>query len=472
MEENTSDWILFFGRFHPLVLHVPIGFLLLGFILEILSRFRRFHHFRAPVDFILVVGAGTAILTCVLGLMLARSGGYENDLLFVHQWSGIGVAVCALVAIAFRWLSRKNPARSLDRGYLLSMFIMVLTISIAGHYGGSLTHGSDYLTQHMPESLRMLTGFAAEEPYEKPVIENLDSAVLYTDIVNPILNGHCTSCHSQRKSKGDLMMHTPDAMLKGGENGQLFVAGNASRSLMIERILLPVDHDDHMPPKGKKQLSREDINLLRWWINEGASFDKTVSQVNIPDSIQSILDEFIAPGAGKSEVEILLASPGDPVDTLMLTSFNAKGIRIEPLSHEVHWLQVDVAPYVAGDSLLESLSPLSDNITWLNLAGTSTTDDGMLKLADFKHLTRLHIGNTSITDKGLSSLKDLSYLESLNLYGTRVSDNGIQQLSTLKNLRTLYLWKTDVTPEGATRLQKALPGVRINLGSDVVSSED
>lgn len=470
MEERSSDWILFLGRFHPLVLHLPIGFLALAFIMECMSRFRRFHQYRAPVGFVLAVGAASALATTVLGLMLAEGGGYDEDVLSSHQWTGIGVCVFSIMALAFRRLSQKRTSLSADRLYIGTMTAMVITIAVAGHYGGSLTHGSDYLTRYMPDNLRALAGLPEQRHYEKKIITNLDSAVVYADIIDPILYAHCTSCHNESKSKGDLMMHSPEAMLKGGETGQLFIAGDADGSLMMERILLPEDHDDHMPPKGKSQLSDEQIRLLAWWINEGAPFDKRISQVNIPADVQSLLDELVEPGANKSEVEILLTSKASPVSEQTLTQFKMKGVRLEPLSDEIHWLQADVAPYVAADSLLHSFTSISKDLTWLSLAGTSTTDEGLSHLADFTFVTRLHLGNTSITDEGLKHLRSLTYLESLNLYGTNVSDEGLKQLSDLKNLRVLYLWQTRVTNEGVATLQKALPNLKINVGNDVSSN--
>lgn len=464
MEESTPDWILFFGRFHPLILHIPIGFLVLSFIIEIISRFKRFGHYHAPVGFILALGVASALVASLLGLMLAQGGGYDEDILSFHQWTGIGVCVFSIAAVAIRQIRKRRPTVQMDRLYIGAMSAMVLTIAVAGHYGGSLTHGSDYLTRYMPEGLRMIAGLPEQRSYEKKIITNLDSAYVYADIIDPILYAHCTSCHNESKRKGDLMMHTPEAMLEGGETGQLFVPGVARNSLMIERILLPEDHDDHMPPKGKSQLSDDHVKLLTWWISEGAPFDKRVSQVNLPADVKPVLDELVAPGANKSEVEILLTSKANPVSDQALSQFQMKGVSIKPLSSEIHWLQADIAPFVAADSLLGSLKSVSEDVTWLSLSGTSTTDEGVSHIGKFKYLTRLHLGNTSITDNGLKHLNALSYLESLNLYGTRVSDEGIQQISGLKNLRTLYLWRTDVTPQGVARLQRALPNLEVNLG--------
>ena len=216
-------------------------------------------------------------------------------------------------------------------------------------------------------------------------------------------------------------------------------------------------------------MTEEQVELLKWWVNEGAPFDKRVSHVNVPGEVKAILTKLVDPGAGQSEVQKLLASKADPVNEQALMQFQTKGISIEPLSDEIHWLQADVAPFVAADSLLAALTPLSAEITWLSLAATSTTDDGLSNVGKFRYLTRLHVGNTAITDVGLKHLQDLGYLESLNLYGTRISDKGLQYLSNLKNLRKLYVWKTNVTPEGVAALKKSLPQLEVNVGSEVTS---
>jgi Leucine-rich repeat (LRR) protein len=135
-----------------------------------------------------------------------------------------------------------------------------------------------------------------------------------------------------------------------------------------------------------------------------------------------------------------------------------------PLAMSTHWLQTSIPPGGSADSLLNSLLMVSDQVTWLDLRSTPTTDHGLSFIAQFKNLTRLHLNNTEISGKGLHHLGNLPYLEYLNLYGTQVNDKDIQQLASLKNLKRLYLWQTQVTEEGAAQLQKSLPGLQVNLG--------
>lgn len=464
MEQGASDIVIFFGRFHPLILHLPIGFLVIAFALEVLSRFERFRAYKPAVGFVLLLGAASAVVAAALGYMLAQAGGYNEDLLAIHQWAGIGVAVAAIAALVLHRQSQSKGSAVLDKAYLSVLSLMVISLTVAGHYGGSLTHGSDYLTQYMPNGLRSIAGLPPRKSKEIKKITNLNEAVVFTDIIYPILDARCTSCHNDSKRKGDLMMHTREALLTGGENGPIFTAGNALESPMIQRIHLPENDEDHMPPEGKSQLTDEQVELLTWWVEEGASFDKTVAQLNVDEEMQAVLNTLVDPNANKTEVEILLASEIPPADAQSLAQLQSAGVQVMPLAAQVHWLQASIVQSHSGDSLMQGLTKVSEQLTWLDLGGTATTDKALSSIAQCKNLTRLHLENTQVTDAGLQHLKEMPYLEYLNLYGTQVSDEGIQQLSSLKNLKKLYVWQTQVTKEGALQLQKALPGLEVNLG--------
>ncbi|MEX2233086.1 MAG: c-type cytochrome domain-containing protein [Cyclobacteriaceae bacterium] len=466
MEQETSDWILFFGRFHPLVLHLPIGFLILAFSLELLSRFDRFSQYKYAVGFVLLAGAVSAVVAAMLGYMLSQEGGYDADLLAAHQWTGIGVAIAALSAYFLRMKS--GSTRVFDKTYLTVMSLMMVFLLVAGHYGGSLTHGSDFLVQYMPDGIRSVAGLSEEQEREVNQITNLQEAEVFDNIIYPILDARCTSCHNKEKRKGELMMQTREGLMKGGENGPVLLPGNAEKSSLVQRIHLPEMDDDHMPPKGKRQLTDEQVELLTWWVNEGAPFEKRVMAMNLNEKILSILNTLVDPDANKTEVEILLASPVKPVDEKTLKALKIRGVVARPVSAEVNWLQANAnsAHNHPVDSLMAAFADVSEQLTWLNLGETGATDKILSSIAMFKNLTRLSLEKTKVTDEGLKHLEGLSYLEYLNLYGTNISDKGIQQLAGLKNLRKLYVWQTKVTIAGADSLRRALPALEINLGQD------
>ena len=464
MDPGVSDIVIFFGRFHPLVLHLPIGFLSVAFLLEILCRVKGFTQYRPAVYLTLCMGSAFAVITAVFGYMLALEGGFDDDMLALHQWTGIGVAVLSVITVIVYSQWRTRSSGVLDRAYLSALSLLIILMAVAGHYGGSLTHGSDYLTQYMPTSLRPMTGVSSKPKKEFKKITNLPEAHVFNDIIDPILDQGCVSCHNESKNKGGLMMHTPEALLNGGESGPAFIPGSVEQSDMMKRLYLPESHDDHMPPKGKLQLTNDQIKLLAWWIEQGAPFDKRVAELNVDEPLQAVLNTLVDPDANKSEVEKLLDGNVTPANSEVVDKLHDKGLLVAPLKTEVHWLKASLSEQLSADSLMNDLTLLSEQLTWLDLGESATTDRALSSLGSFKNLTRLHLENTRITDEGLIHLKDLAYLEYLNLYGTRVSDKGIQQLAGLRNLKRLYVWQTQVTAEGVARLQEELPGLEVNLG--------
>ncbi len=249
--DNPPDLVVFLGRFHPLVVHLPISFLLLGVLLEILSRMKRYAELRPAVSFVLFLGAVSAIIAVFAGLLLSISGDYGGDELWWHKWLGIAVAVLAVVAY---WLKRKSintEAPRIRRAYGGVVTAVTLLLVLASHFGGSLTHGSDYLTSYMPEPFRSIAGIPPRDEAKPIVLENVDEAQVYSDIIHPILDARCVSCHNEKKQKGELLLTTRANILAGGESGDVFIPGNAEDSELYRRLLLPSDHDDRMPPSGR-----------------------------------------------------------------------------------------------------------------------------------------------------------------------------------------------------------------------------
>ena len=132
---------------------------------------------------------------------------------------------------------------------LLSVGILLL-IAYTGHLGGSITHGEDYLVEPLPNNIKSALGY---ETYQKrPVIlneENWQEAQLYASLIDPILNNNCLSCHNKKRAKGGLLLNSKNNIMKGGENGEVIVAGIPEESSLYARLLLPEHHEDHMPPQ-------------------------------------------------------------------------------------------------------------------------------------------------------------------------------------------------------------------------------
>ncbi|OYW70857.1 MAG: hypothetical protein B7Z37_29445 [Verrucomicrobia bacterium 12-59-8] len=120
-----------------------------------------------------------------------------------------------------------------------------------------------------------------------------DEKLVFEHVILPVLTAKCNKCHSEQKSKGELRMDTYEMAMKGGENGKNFVAGKLDESLSIQRIMLPDSDDEHMPPEGKDQLTPEEIALLKWWVEQGASGTQKVNEAKFPAELQSTVDGIL-----------------------------------------------------------------------------------------------------------------------------------------------------------------------------------
>lgn len=475
-----SDWILFFGHFHPLVVHLPIGFLLIAGLLEIGRRLGRISLSNSTMSAILLWSAVSATVACVFGYLLSLGGGYDEDILNEHQWQGIGVAVFAWVAWAVsndRFMHRIPFGNAL---YAPALVLTLLLLMAAGHHGGALTHGSDYLTQYTPEPFRSLAGIsprAAAVAFKAEPITDVNQAMVYAQIVNPILQTRCVQCHNAEKSKGDLRMDTPAMLKKGGEDGPIFVAGKGVDSEMIKRCLLDDGDEHHMPPKGKTPLTDQQVTLLTWWIDQGALFDKKVTDLTVNDAVKPALASLGGGTITAGDKTLAVAGsmpaaprPVSPVLTMKMSVADPKvveelkktGLLVLPLSKENNQLEVSaVNVRTFSDAQAALLTKISTQLVWLKLSDTQVGDGAMASIAKLKNLQKLHLERTAITDAGLRQLTGLPYLEYLNLYGTAITDAGLTSLASLKSLQTVYLWQTKTTEAGIANLRKALPNLEV-----------
>ena len=450
---GPPDFVIFFGRFHPLVVHLPIGFLLLAILMEFAGRKEKYKHLSSALPFVWMLSAASAVVAAILGYLLSLAGGYNEDTLFWHQWSGI---LLALLSVGI-WLVKSGrlslKSKQLQTGGIIASAILLM---VAGHMGGSLTHGSDYLTQYMP-------GREKSES-ERPPVTNLASAEAFGDVVQPIINARCKSCHNPDKKKGELLMTSYATLMEGGESGAIIQTGNADESELYKRIILPEDHDDHMPPEGKKPLTEEQIAILHWWINEGAPEKTVLSAMNVPDEMNKTISEYL--GLSASSPMAAMAASVSPLDESSIENLRLQGFNASRIAQDNPFIEVDfsVSDTILGNDQLQALEAVKDHVLWLNLGRSSTSDEALATVGKCKNLVRLRLQQTEISDAGLAQLKDLQNLESLNLFGTQITDKGLSELTSLKNLKRLYVWGTQVTPDGVKALQEALPELEINTG--------
>jgi uncharacterized membrane protein len=269
MEETFWLW-KFLGRLHPMVVHFPLGLILFAAILELFTIGRFNSKLRPGIKICLIAGVITSAISAAFGWLLASGEDYAGNTLAIHQWMGIGTAILgAIVLLLLVWLRKHQRAATIGI-YRTILFVTAVGITVTGHFGASLTHGDEYLSEVLPsESVESTLGINFTSLEEDTTKLSKQQEKDLNVRVKAIFAHNCYKCHSAQKVKGELRLDGKEFVFKGGESGEVLVRGKPHESEIIRRIMLPRDDDDAMPPKGKK-LSDNDIQLLNFWVFKGA----------------------------------------------------------------------------------------------------------------------------------------------------------------------------------------------------------
>ena len=279
LTDDPSPWLGLLGRSHPLVLHMPLGLVPAMFLLEFGALIVRRESPRGPICALAWLTAITAALATASGLVLAGENGSESELVGNHKIAGIVLGSLCVLAALFAGLKKRGPFRIL-------LLLAVVAMLPAGHLGGSITHGEDFL----------LEPFETKAPRPAPTGEGdtsngaesnggtaaapgdgaegaLPAEVTFAAHIQPFLERVCTKCHNPDKTKGELLLTTVEGIQKGGDYGEVIVPGDPKESALLYRCRYPLDDDEHMPPEGKPQPTERELQLLEAWIAAGAKFE-------------------------------------------------------------------------------------------------------------------------------------------------------------------------------------------------------
>lgn len=434
-------WLQTVGRMHPFLLHLPIGLVLVYFALGMVKRSFEPGPYQDLMKVTLYTGALLAALTALMGLVLAAEGGYDDDALNAHRISGsmLSLLSAGVIAVSTYWPSRMNVTR-------IMLAVNVVVLLVAGHLGGTLTHGENYI-------------FAPLVSRENPETVVTDSTTFFTAAIQPIFERKCVSCHNANKSKGGLVLTSLQDAAKGGEHGELWKVGNANGSMLVKRIMLPEHHKEHMPPSGKPQLSILEARLIYQWINEGADTLIALRTMEPADSLRRLAElagnislrqqrSYRFEFASADLVEAL----NDPFLTVNKLSLN------EPALAATFFISKEYKR-----SKLENLLKVKEQLVELNLSAMPITDDDCALISRFTNLEKLTLNFTPITTDGLKQIVALPQLRSLALAGTPLDKDAMLLLKNTTKLAEVFIWNTPAS-SSVDDLAAVMPDVKWNTG--------
>lgn len=400
----------FIGRLHPMVLHLPIGLFAGLMIAETWWAIRKAPADRALRRVLVWMTAFAAGMTAAAGYILSEEPGYTGNTVTLHMWLGFAVVAVLFVAAVFASLPKAS------RAYALTLILGTAVLVPTGHFGASMTHGSDFLFEPFRaiEPPMLDAPPVSNEPLLEaavPVDGNPQPAVVpsaFTTEVEPILAAYCLSCHGPTKQRGSLALHTPTDIFRGGKSGSLVVAGKPEESELYRRLVLPMEDEKHMPKAGKPQPSTEEIEAIRRWVEMGAAMEAGVkgAEPEKPTTVAEIPKAPAAPAIIEPSKEAIALLKGRLVHVEV----------IDPASRGL-WIDFAGAAVIADAELAKLLQPLSSHVLELRMAGCDVGEATAAVIGSMPKLERLDLSRTPITIEQVRLIAAVKSLQRLTLVG-------------------------------------------------------
>ena len=443
---------LLLGRAHPLVLHFPIVLIMLALVFELFCRFKVVERSETFIRAILILSLLSFIAAIASGYFLYASGEYSGSLMSSHFWGAVISGAAAFITAAIYLFAPKNS--SLFTLYLGGLFISNLAIVYTGHLGGSLTHGRDFLSEYTPLLF---------QKQERAGPKDASEMLVFADMIAPVLEAKCLSCHNSQRAKGGLAMDSYASLFSAGESGQpSFTVSDPEKSESLKRVSLPEDHKDHMPPEGKSPLSRDEIRLLRFWIQSGASDSLLMTEAAKTDSIAASIENLM-PALARYQRKAEIAGINQKILRAELETLAEKlNVIIEPDTlGEVneYALSMKFPPAPFTNDQIQSLKPYFPYFSKLSLVSSGIDDDGLYYIGQMENLRELHLLKTGLDGSGIIHLQNLKKLEILNLSYTKTDDKSAFDLMKIPNLKTVYLYRTNASRQVIEAIMKYKRGL-------------
>jgi uncharacterized membrane protein/mono/diheme cytochrome c family protein len=475
---DDNRWMRLLGRLHPLIVHFPIGLAITAAVVELVNIIRR-RRDASPFAFTATgIAAGTAIVAAFFGWLNADyEGATEGTTLFLHRWLGIIAAGGLSIVFLAGLVGRSGVRITAFNGYRWGLLICAVVLAVGSHFGGEMVYGKGYLTKVIFASSDKPadtdtdtdtdTGEAASNEDGAPGKEATPatdaSKIDFRRDVLPIFEARCVECHGPDKVKGDLRLDTEAAIFAGDPEWWTVLWGDPDHSLLLERVMLPADDPDSMPPDGER-LTAAQVATIRTWIETG---DAGAEDVGGEGKVA--VDPKAAPPAAAPDDKDVNEVPA--AITAAAEKLRQRGVLAMRIAQNSDDWEVNASlvspPFADADfELLKGLEPV---LVQASFNRSEITDAGLEGLLGFDRLNSLRLAQTGVGDGAVDSLLRLEGLEILNLYGTNLSDTGLSRLVSLPNLKRIYCADTSVTPDGVVAAMKSADSDLDVIGPEAVS---
>ncbi len=448
------------GKLHPLIVHLPIGIILLFILFEFIQIFGKIKMPNIIRRIVIIIGFITGLASLISGYILSLNEPNEGETLELHKWIALATIIFFLI---YGYVSQVKKLRKHTK--IIALLFLVTLMTTTGHLGGTLTHGEGYWS--FISNSNKNNDLQNQQTYN---VKNIEEAKVFEDLIMVAFQQKCIQCHGLDRQKGKLRLDGKEWVLKGGKDGSIIDISNPNNSEIIKRIFLDLDDEQHMPPKSKQQLSDEEKDIIEWWVSAGAPFDKRVSEMEKISSIDSALKLYhkklvTANPITKEEREKI-----NPISKEKMESLVKSGWVVSPISKTDNHLRLTGFNLEKSiDSCLDELLEIKEHIIELKLSFKKIDTKNSSKIASLINLEKLWLDHSLLDEKSIQTLSNLKKLTYLNLSDNKLSIEDLQTLINLKKLEKLYIQHTGIDNEAYIKLKNNFPHVKIYAFSDTMN---
>ena len=502
---SDQAWFKFAGRFHIVLLHLPIGILGLAILSSILRLLRiRLFDDSAQLS-ILFIGSLSALAAVVCGLMLAQEDGDLSEDLLWHMYTGIAVFVTSVLSVWTFTAAINKKSAGIKALYAASLLACGVSLVWSGHIGGGVTHGNSFLTKHAPwnqtaadaQSLsHTQTAVASQSDLSKETETSAPTPPKKQSLARMMQREDLKNKNDQTKSDADQddkqVANSDDpmddeAMADDGMNAMDTMDpkqvqsdmnpknGNAQAHAQffkqqVEPILAARCYECHGAAKKKGSLRLDSPQFIRAGGKGGAVivagqpersslYTLTILDEDDPDIMPpkgaplskaeaAILHKWILDGALFGDEQSGAVEPAKkPADNRVS--------RMEQAAQGVE--KADAAAVKALEQAGARVRKLSSNGALLDIDMRymdKKVDEVLPLLKGLETNVRwLDLARTAANDATLKNVASLLHLQRLMLHETKITDAGMKQIAKLKELEVLNLYACAITDKGLEQLK-------------------
>jgi len=285
------------------------------------------------------------------------------------------------------------------------------------------------------------------------------TATIYQLGIAPILNQKCISCHGIDKSKANLQLHNPESILKGSENGDILKSNLKGESVFLNRIHLPMEDEEHMPPDGKLQLTADELRILTLWIKSGSNFEQRLGDLAKDDSLYLLVNNYQAAANQKASLNFNL--PG-------LEEFNSNYCSVNYLFNGSDEMEVN---FFQGTNYnhenLKRLEKIKTGIVSLNMQGMPLTKEDLDIIVQFSNLQKVNLNSTGLDIGSLERLKTLTKLKSVSISGIDFNAAEFDKFLGNAKFSSINVWSQKAGKKQLEKVIAKYPDIKITVGDNL-----